>query len=66
MAADDSRRLVIDLSVITEQSVTGESEHTLVGNCPTGKTEGVMEEMDVHVATSGPYNNEKANEKACI
>ena|SRR6218665_884477 len=44
MAADDSRRLVIDLSVITEESVP---ENTLVENCPKGRTEGVMEEMDV-------------------
>src|SRR6218665_1532955 len=44
MAADDSRRLVIDLSVITEESVV---ENTLVDNCPKGGTEGVMEEMDV-------------------
>src|SRR6218665_1960328 len=44
MAADDSRRRVIDLSVITELSVT---EDNLVGNCPTGQTEGALEEMDV-------------------
>jgi len=44
MAADDSRRLVIDLSAITEESVT---EETLVGNHSTGQTEGVVEGMDV-------------------
>src|SRR6218665_1531315 len=44
MAADDSRRLVIDLSAIAEESVT---EETLVGNHPTGQTEGVVEGMDV-------------------
>src|SRR6218665_1354903 len=48
MAADDSRRRVIDLSVITELSLT---EDNLVGNCPTGQTEGALEEMDVHVAS---------------
>lgn len=44
MPAEDSHHLVIDLSVITQENLT---EHTLVGKCPTGKTEGVMEEMDV-------------------
>ena len=44
MAADDSRRPMIDLRTIAEESVT---EETLVGNRQTGQTEGVVKGMDV-------------------
>jgi len=56
MAADDSRRLVIDLSVITEESMT---ENTLVDNCPKEQTEGVMEEMDVANGDTDGFQTKK-------